>query len=181
MKKFILVSSLLVLFATPSWGIMIDDSSAGTDDGTDLGSVDTYISDTNLLSNSNPTTETAWVNSVLASSGITATFAVKDEPVTYYGTDTANTFAFSMSSTPEYFLIKNAKYWALYQNQADLGWGVFDSTYLPPRMNLSSGFKISHVSQFGTGSTSVPEPSTTLLLGAGLLGFGLYSRKRSKK
>jgi hypothetical protein len=178
MKKFILVSSLLVVFATPSWGIMIDDPSAGTDDGIDVGSVDTYISDTNLLSNSNPTTETTWVNSVLASP---ATFVVKDEPVAYYGTDTANTFAFSLSSTSEYFVIKNATYWALYQNQAELGWGVFDSTLLPGGMNLSSGTTISHVSQFDSNTTSVPEPSTTLLLGAGLLGFGLYSRKRSKK
>jgi hypothetical protein len=178
MKKFILVSSLLVVFANPSWGIMINDSSAGTDDGIDVGSVDTYISHTNLLSNSNPTTETTWVNGVLTSP---ATFVVKDEPVTYYGTDTANTFAFSLSSTSEYFVIKNATYWALYQNQAELGWGVFDSTLLLGGMNLSSGTTISHVSQFDSGTTSVPEPSTTLLLGAGLLGFGLYSRKRSKK
>jgi hypothetical protein len=179
MKKFILVSSLLVLFATPSWAILIDDSSAGGQNGTDVGVLDTYIASVTGLSNSNPTTETTWVNSVLSGGG--TTFVVKDDPVRYYGTDTANTFAFSMSSTEEYFVIKNATYWALFQNQADLGWGVFDSTLLPSGMNLSSGTTISHVSQFDSGSTSVPEPSTTLLLGAGLLGFGLYSRKRSKK
>ena len=179
MTKLVLVSSLLVLFANPSWAIMIDDTSAGLQNGTDVGVVDTYINSVTGLSNSSPTTETTWVNSVLSSSAITTTFVVKDDPVRYYETDTANTFAFSMTSTADYFVIKNATYWALYRNQNDLGWGVFDPTLLPSGMNLSSGTTISHVSQFN--STSVPEPSTTLLLGAGLLGFGLYSRKHSKK
>ncbi|MFT6907787.1 MAG: hypothetical protein ACJAS1_004473 [Oleiphilaceae bacterium] len=181
MKNFVLVSTLLVLFANPSWGITITDPSAGAQNGTNVGVVDNYINSVTGLSNSNPTTETAWVNSELSGTGITTTFAGKDEPVKYYGTDVANVFAFSMTSSEEYFVIKNARFWALYQNQNDLGWGVFNSVLLPSGMNLSSGSQISHVSQFDSGSTSVPEPSTTLLLGAGLLGFGLYSRKRSKK
>ncbi|ABM04484.1 hypothetical protein Ping_2777 [Psychromonas ingrahamii 37] len=181
MKKFALVSSLLVLFAAPSWGITITD--AGAYYGTDVGSVDTYKNSVKIVGSSDPTAEEAWVNSELSSAGTTTSFTGKDEDVKFYGTDALNTFAFSMApNTPEYFVIKNATYRALYQNTNELGWGVFNFTDLPDKMNLGKlGDPISHVSRFDSGTTPVPEPSTTLLLGAGLLGFGLYSRKRSKQ
>jgi hypothetical protein len=177
MKILIFVFSLLAAFVSPSWGISIDN---GT---TDVGLSDTLISSTNSLSNSSKATETAWVNSLLGSTSVT--FFAKEETVSYYATDTDYIFAFSLSNTAEYYIIKNATFWALYQNIGDLNWAVFDASELDDSINLLSsdrdGYTISHVSQFESTSTTVPEPSTTLLLGVGILGLGLYSRRRHVK
>jgi PEP-CTERM motif-containing protein len=80
---------------------------------------------------------------------------------------------------PQYLLVKdgnNSPYYYLF----DLTnfWNGTDTLAL-------SGFwpgpgAISHVSLYGETSNPVPEPGTILLLGAGLLGLGLYGRKRMK-
>lgn len=90
MKKFILVPFLLLLIATPGWCDFIVDSGAGTLNGTDVGAVDTYTGfSTNSLANSEPVTETEWVNSVLAPT--TLTFVAKDEEdIPYYTTSTTS-------------------------------------------------------------------------------------------
>ena len=73
--------------------------------------------------------------------------------------------------------------------------GIFEETFLigelPPSSNLSLIFQLSENSSLKTNTAvgidnvrvtvAAPEPSSFLLLGSGLLGLGLYGRKRLKK
>jgi hypothetical protein len=149
--------------------------------GTDVGSVDTRLGLTGSLAPCGPgsstTAEQCWANSILGAN--TALYFDKEEPVTYYQTDTANTFAFALSGDPGYYIIKNATYWALFENLASLDWGVFSTVGLPAGMNLggTGELTISHVTSFN-GTTSVPEPATLALYALGLLGVAATTRRR---
>ncbi len=165
----------------------------GIYDGTDVGFVDTFIGEYDKAGS--PTQEQAFINSLGLST--TFSFTVKTEDVVYYGTDMSDVFAFDATPASDYFLIKNAQRMALFQNLADLDWGVFNTTSLSSAMNLpdTSSYEISHVTRFnGSGSTSsssgtasstsgfgVPEPSTYSLLGLAAVAFGFVHRRRQQK
>lgn len=144
--------------------------------GTNVGSLDTLIGQTLMQGNSNPTSETNWVNSLLNPD---TSYVTKTNNVELYATaESSNVFTFELAATPGYFLVKNAKWWALFENNANAGWGVVDFS------QLNSGFKfkdlenttISHVSEFGK-FTSIPEPSGLLLFGLGLIGLSAMRRR----
>ena len=147
--------------------------------GTDVGSLDMLLGQTTGLANSNPTTETNWVNSILDPD---TNFVLKEEKLTYFATESANVFAFQLQSEPGYFLVKNAQWWALFENTANADWGVIDFSLLNPGFKLPDLKKmtISHVSEFGK-YTQVPEPSALLMVGLGLLGLCAARRRVQKR
>lgn len=158
---------------TNSWGYTL---SGGA---TDVGSADALVG-ISQLPNSGQQTETDWVNSLLNPD---TTFTTKTETVSYSLVDgQTSIYAFALQSDPGWYIIKNATWWALFQNANSFDWAVFDEDLLPSRMNLggTGELTISHVSEFG-GSINVPEPSSLTLLAAGLLGLVATRRLVNQK
>jgi len=159
---------------------------------TEVGGLDIWKGETNSLVNSKPSTEEAWLRSILTLSA-NAIFTVgKEETVAYYETNEDNTFATELSSaTSDYWILKNAGWWVLYENVAFLNWGVFDASSLQDGMNIpdkDGEFLISHVTVFdgesgggggggGGSGGEIPEPSGIALIGLGLIAFSFVQRK----
>lgn len=174
MKRLCLLAafSLGLFMSLPGAAYVI---TTGSFQGTDVGNLDTLIGQTTGLKNSGIATETKWVNSQLNPD---VGYVLKTETVNYFSTDAENVFAFQLYSDPGFFLIKNARWWGLYQNNASSDWGVIDLSQLNTGFNIADmdGMTISHVTEFGS-FVEVPEPSGLLLMALGLFGL-IYFRRR---
>lgn len=181
----------IILGAVLTFGIAMNASAlviqnAGdTLSGTDVGDIDLLVAQTGKkiggsLANSNPETEEAWVNSVL---DLDTQFTVKTENVNYYATNQSNIFTFALNSAPEYYVVKNSQYWALYSNTNSLDWAVFDATELFKGFNLPDmgELTISHVTEFGSDVTPVPLPAGLPLLAAALAALGWFRRRSARQ
>ena len=166
-----IVSPSMLLAATINTGLLSE---------IDVGQVDTYIVERRQAGS--PASETNWVRDTLGDPAIDWT--VKQTDVLYERTNLANTFAFELDNSPEYFLVKNSTWMALFQNNADYDWGVIDTSFLVSDFNIgqnSDQVTISHVLNLGDASSGgprinqVPEPVTWMLL---LSGFIFGFRKK---
>jgi len=187
MKKFVsyALASLLLSFglSSNSYAILLTD-------GTDVGSVDLYLTVTDTLANSNPLTEEAFVDQYLVSESLDPVdFIIKleeDLPVleTLTAENVVSTDVYAvdistdLTAVADYFIVKNSTYWALYENIADVDWAVFDVTDLRADMNLPGDFTVSHITLFDA-TASVPEPGMLAVFGAGLVGLGFARRRRT--
>ncbi len=186
MKRFLLNAMVLcgiLLLAIPA-------SSYTINSGTNVGSLDTYLTRIDLGS-SGDATELNWAQNYLrtylddptlvltmdknASSDYT--FTLVDGGTSIYAT--------KLADSPDFYFIKvgagrfDPPYTHyLFQNSALLSYAVFDID--------SSGFdiknigKISHIGELGE-RVHTPEPGTMLLLGSGLVGLAGWGRKRFRK
>ena len=173
------LGALAALLSASSYGLTI-----GSAPAIDVGGLDVFVhvSTKNELPNSNPSTEEDWIESVL---GFDVDYLAygNNVPITATNED-ATAFAWQLiDNTADYFLIKNAAFWAIYKNEAELGFAVVDadSGLLPEKMNFGDA-TISHYGVVsGEGGfeppSEVPVPAPLPLVGLGLLLLGWCRRR----
>lgn len=200
MKKQIvaLLAGAILMMATSAMALTIN---LGT---TDVGDLD-YLMAYTVLDDSSPATENTWAAPiVLTEDGNVVTFDVQTSSTesNWKTTDQEGVYAFALSGLQDYFIIKTGSLYVgnpsgqpplasqyehfLYRNNAQDSWAVIDlfelygDNYLEylDSFQVNEG-KISHVTTEG-GNIPVPEPTTMLLLGSGLLGLAWYGRKRKQ-
>jgi hypothetical protein len=182
-KRIIQTGFILAGFVSmPAWSLFIDDASSPYD-GDNVGIIDTLKGEiskadlTTLCGNPGGDTscETDWANTILSPQ---VDWTIKQADVSYYSTNQSGVYAFKTLLDPDYFLIKNSTVRALFKNEAETGWGVFDVAVLGLDFNIPSDeFTISHVTGLNGDGTTVPEPGVLALLAVGLLGMAVARRK----
>lgn len=176
MKKIIASAVMLFLAVTCStaWAIPL----------ATVGGIDTLLKATNLK-NSGDSTVLSWVEDTVGPGISYSATAGKIEGNASWVEvdDNPGVYAMPLAEDFAYFLVKTGKNegspysYFLFENGAGPSWAVVDLN----AQGIKNIGKISHISQFAqfdNGTTPVPEPSTMLLLGGGLLVLCWYGQKR---
>lgn len=153
----VFLAVLLILAAVPCWAMQ-------------------YLGQTNTLPNSSPATEERWLESLPGMPADTSlvNFIIKFESESFASSQGNSLTGLNPGVNWEWVVIKTGR------GNDDLNGGWF-AYARENREALTLGdfrYGISHVSFLGN-STPVPEPGTILLLGIGLLGVGIASRRKS--
>ena len=183
MKTFILVSCAFFVFLSPAFATTYFDDYGYLD--TIAGEYNINSGDNNVLQllvqfienssyDSNLTLSTAGYR-LVEYPGNSSWFQVKG---TFWGIDLGEDFEES------YYLVKTGKTilggkTLIYNNLSSLRYGVIDlSEYYDADSNGISISKISHASTVSADISPVPEPTTFLLLGVGLVGLCAYRKSK---
>jgi hypothetical protein len=169
--------TFLVLCGAPMWAWSIPLA--------DVGSIDTFMAST-VLSDSSEAGELSWIASEIGSDPADIVLVFKDDDpavgdwllVDGY----TDVYAYQLASPAAYYLLKlgvgqsGADTHYLFDNLVDLSWAVVNFADAldgqPVDFNLG---RISHIT-----ATVVPESSTLMLMGFGLLGFAATKRIKRK-
>ncbi|TVZ38322.1 putative secreted protein [Alteromonadaceae bacterium 2753L.S.0a.02] len=184
LKKVVAILGFSLVSINAS-ALMISDTSSAFF-GTDVGDVDTLVSqigksDLNALlsgtgyGGSSPEAEAYWAASVLGTDA-DLSYTGKIESVGYLATDMADVYAIMLPSDPGFYILKNANYWGLFDNSADTGWAVFDTSLMDDGFHFGDDFEVSHLTSFGSVSP-VPVPASLPLMASALAVF-LWVRRR---
>jgi len=202
MKKTLLagLATGLLLFGFTGVGnaLYIDINNSSSGGVVDVGSYDTFVAKTKL-GNSDSNTVLGWLNPIVTGAGLADdyTSVLKTEPgdqewkfYQIYSdseatTAIANSWAFQLTGAPEYFEIKTGKNSPdyrdfLFENIGNTGWAVFAMGTAQYSIDIGGDDpvgKLSHINEIGGGNFPVPEPTTMLLFGAGVVGLAGLARR----
>ena len=172
---------VVLVFASSAWSLTVPGP-------IDVGAADTFWVASSSVGNSDAD-ELAWAIDQSGDSDLVSLGKIQGSAMQWIETNQSGTWAISFGTLePEYFLIKTGnvappgsvlQYHILFENVDSMNWGVVNLSALDLEgaeiIGLDVG-KISHVNPFG--EVPVPEPTTMLLLGFGLIGLAGVRRLR---
>lgn len=175
-KSWILILSAVLLCAT---------SNASAVTMSDVGGYDDLLYSATDVGNS-AHSEAAWVNSLLDTNWDNHYIdSRKQEDMStasemIFG-DPDNDFGIELLHDPEHILVKTGgptQHWWLFSNLDSPDWFAYQIGF--DGFNIKNSGRISHIVELGDyedNSDPVPEPTTLLLFGMGLIGLAGVSRK----